>query len=48
MAVKTETLCIKVSPEEKEQVKMLAEKEDITVSKLLYRILKKEVFNKED
>ena len=39
MAVKTETLTIKVSAEEKEMIKKMAEKEDITVSKLLYRML---------
>lgn len=43
MAVKTETLTIKVSPEEKELVKLMAEKEDITVSKLLYRLLIKNI-----
>ena len=39
MATKTETLTIKVSPEEKERIKQQAEKEDVTVSKLLYRLL---------
>lgn len=39
MAIKTETLTIKVSPEEKEKIKELAEKQDITVSKLLYRMI---------
>ncbi|MBR5823809.1 MAG: hypothetical protein IKY67_06670 [Paludibacteraceae bacterium] len=43
MAVKTETLAIKVSPEEKETIKKMAEKEDITVSKLLYRMLIKTI-----
>ena len=42
MAVKTETLAIKVSPEEKQKIKELAAKEDITVSKLLYKIIFKE------
>ena len=37
MAVKTETLCIKVSPEEKERIKKEAEELDITVSRYLYR-----------
>lgn len=37
MAVKTETIAIKVSPEEKDYIKQLAAKEDVTVSKLLYR-----------
>jgi predicted transcriptional regulator len=48
MAVKTETLTIKVSPEEKEKIKQLAEAADMTVSKYLYRKLfggqKDEVF----
>ena len=39
MAVKTETIAIRVSIEEKEYIKELAEKEDITVSKLLYKML---------
>ena len=39
MATKTETLTIKVTPEEKEEIKRLAEKEDVTVSKYLYRML---------
>ena len=39
MAIKTETLTIKVSPEEKEKIKELAEAADQTVSKYLYRIL---------
>lgn len=43
MATKTETITIKVSPEEKKLIKELAAKEDVTVSKLLYRmIFKKE------
>ena len=44
MAIKTETLTIKVSPEEKELIKKEAEKQDITVSKLLYKL----IFKKED
>lgn len=43
MAVKTETLTIKVSPEEKEQIKELATKDDVSVSKYLYRLLIKEL-----
>ncbi len=39
MAAKTETLTIKVSPEVKAKVKELAEKHDVSVSKLLYRML---------
>ena len=39
MATKTETLTIKVSPEEKEAVKKIAEEQDITVSKLLYKLI---------
>ena len=44
MAIKTETLTIKVTPEEKEQIKQLADRADVSVSKYLYRIL----FPKED
>ena len=36
MAIKTETLTIKVSPEDKELVKQLAAEEDQTVSSWLY------------
>lgn len=43
MAVKTETIALKVSQEEKEQIKELAAAADVTVSKFLYRsIFKKE------
>lgn len=44
MAIKTETLTIKVSPEEKEKIKVLAASADQTVSKYLYRL----VFGKGD
>lgn len=44
MAVKTETIAIKVTPEEKQLIKELAEKQDVTVSKLLHRM----IFPKED
>ena len=44
MAIKTDTLTIKVTPEEKEQIKQLAETADMTVSKYLYRV----IFPKED
>lgn len=40
---KTETIAIKVTPEEKELIQKLAEKDDVTVSKFLYRIIFKEV-----
>lgn len=41
---KTATLTVKVTPEEKKQVQELAEDLDITVSKLLYKIIfKKEL-----
>lgn len=43
MGVKTETIGIKVSPEEKELIKRLAAEQDVTVSKYLYRLLIKEV-----
>lgn len=39
MATKTETIAIKVSPEEKKKIQELAEKQDMTVSKLLYKII---------
>lgn len=42
MAIKTETLTIKVSPEEKELIKQQAAALDITVSKYLYNKLFKE------
>lgn len=38
-STKTETLTIKVSPEEKQIVKEIAETADITVSKLLYNAI---------
>lgn len=47
MAAKTEVIGIKVTPEEKEFIKKEAERQDVTVSKLLYRLIKKEFFNKE-
>ena len=47
MAVKTETLAIKVSPQEKELVKRLAEEKDWTVSKWLYNLLIKELNQQE-
>ena len=39
MATKTETLTLKVTPEEKEKIKKLADEKDMTVSKYLYRVL---------
>lgn len=48
MAIKTETVAIKVSPDEKETIKQLAQQQDITVSKLLYRILVKELLKNEN
>ena len=39
MAIKTETVTIKVSAEEKELIKRIARDKDITVSKLLYKIV---------
>lgn len=42
MAIKTETVTIKVSPEEKEMIKALAAEKDWTVSKYLYNKLFKE------
>ena len=40
MGVKTESVAIKVTAEEKELIKRIAAEQDITVSKLLYRIIK--------
>ena len=48
MAVKTEVIGIKVTPEEKEFIKREAERQDVSVSKLLYRLIKKEYFDKEN
>jgi hypothetical protein len=39
MATKTETLSIKVAPEEKEQIKHEAAAADMTVSKYLHRLI---------
>jgi uncharacterized protein (DUF1778 family) len=47
MAVKTETLTIKVSQEEKELVKQLAAEKDWTVSKWLYNTLIKDLREEE-
>lgn len=44
MAVKTETIAIKVSPEEKKKIQELAAQQDVTVSKLLHRM----IFKQED
>lgn len=46
MATKVEVLSIKVSTEEKEFIKREAERQDVSVSKLLYRVIKKEFFDK--
>lgn len=47
MATKTEVISIKISPKEKELIKAEAVRQDISVSKLLYRVIKKEFFNQE-
>ncbi len=39
MAVKTDTLTIRVTQEEKEKVKKLAEQANTTVSKYLYKVI---------
>ena len=44
MATKTETIAIKVSKEEKAKIQAQAAQEDVTVSKLLYRM----IFKKEE
>ena len=41
MLVKTETVSIKVSEEEKKAIQQMAQEQDISVSKLLYRFIKK-------
>ena len=43
MALKTETLTIRVSPEVKEKVKKLAEAADQTVSKYLNKIIEEAI-----
>lgn len=43
-STKTETIAIKVTPEEKKKIKELADKQDVTVSKLLHRM----IFKKEE
>ena len=40
--IKAETLTVRVTPEEKEAIKVLAEQLDISVSKLIYNFLFKE------
>ena len=47
MATKTEVIGIKVTPDEKTKIKAEAERQDVSVSKLLYRLIKKEFFDKE-
>ena len=44
-AVKTESIAIKVSPEEKEKIKALAAEADQTVSKYLYNLIFKVALN---
>ena len=41
MAIKTETVTIKVTPEEKRKIKEAAEDANLTVSKYLYSLLLK-------
>ena len=48
MAIKTETVAIKISPEEKEKIKALAQRDDVTVSKYLYKLLIKNLEEKKD
>jgi predicted DNA-binding protein len=43
MATKTESVAIKVSPEEKERIKRLAENANTTVSKYLYKIIEEAI-----
>ena len=44
--MKTETVAIRVSAEEKEQIKILAAADDVTISKYLYRLLIKNLEGK--
>ena len=44
-AAKTESIAIKVTPEEKEFIKKLAAEKDVTVSKLLHRMIFKAEVN---
>lgn len=46
MATKTETISIKVYPEEKEKIKHLADLDDVSVSKYLYRLIIKNLEGK--
>lgn len=48
MATKTATITIKVTPEEKEMIKELAYKKDVTVSKLLHALVFQVALKKED
>ena len=45
--MKTETLTIKVTPEEKELIKKMAAEKDFTVSKLLHRMIFKTLIQEE-
>lgn len=36
---KTASISLKVTPEEKQKIRELAEKDDVTISKYLYRII---------
>ena len=47
MQRKTEVIGMKVTPDEKAKIKAEAERQDVSVSKLLYRVIKKEFFDKE-
>jgi uncharacterized protein (DUF1778 family) len=48
MAKKTESVAIKVSPEEKELIKKLAEKKNTTVSRMLAKIVFDSIKESED
>ena len=39
MAIRTETIAIKVTPEEKQLIQLLAHQQNTTVSKLLYKMV---------
>lgn len=48
MAIKTEIISIRVSPEEKEKIYKMAREQEITVSKLVNKIIIKELNNQEE
>ena len=45
MATQTEVIGINVTPDEKVRIKAEAERQDVSVSKLVYRVIRKEFFD---